>query len=59
MFVLVGDAEVERLVLQLRRSRRGRLQLELLPARQPVALRASLAVDRDRACRQQAFGSGA
>jgi hypothetical protein len=49
MLVLVGDADVDRLGLQLRRGFGGGLELELLPTFEPVALRARAPVEADRA----------
>jgi hypothetical protein len=56
MLVLVGDAEVDLLALQRLGLLRRKLELELLPTLQSVALRSSAPVYPDRAGRQQPFG---
>ena len=59
VLVLVGDPQVERLVRARARRSRARLELDLLPALEPVALRARDAVDEHRAGGEQALGRGA
>jgi hypothetical protein len=58
VLVLIGDSEVDRLRDE-GRGRRGRLELDLLPALEPVALRAAGAVDEGRARLDQPLGRGA
>ena len=58
VLVLVGDPEVHRLGLERAFRQAGRLEGDLLSARQPVALRASRAVHQDRAAAEQPFGDG-
>jgi hypothetical protein len=55
--VLVLERDPERKLLGLERRWRGRRRLEaqLLPAREPVALRPRLAVDEGRALREQSL----
>jgi hypothetical protein len=57
MLVLVRDPQRQLLCLEGRRGRRGRLELEGLPAAQPVALGTDGAVDADAALAQQPLGA--
>jgi hypothetical protein len=58
VLVLVRDRKVDGLRDE-RRRRRGWLELDLLPALEPVALRAAGAVDEGRARLDQPLGRGA
>ena len=58
VLVLPGDVQVHRLRLE-RRSVRRQLDDDVLPALQPVALDAGLAVDEDGAARDQPLGERA
>jgi hypothetical protein len=59
VLVLVGNPEIERLVLELGLGDRGRIEIDVLATVQPVALRPRGAVDLDRAGAQQALGRSA
>jgi hypothetical protein len=58
VLVLVRDPQVHRLRLERRLATFGELQLDVLPAFEPEALRAARTVDADRAGREQALGLG-
>src|SRR6478735_4862770 len=56
--VLVLEDDLEWLVGRLEPGRAGKRDLELFPALEPMALRAALAVDQDRAVADQALRQG-
>ena len=58
VLVLVGDPQVHRLRDERRPTRRGRLEGDLLPTRQPVALRPQNAVDEHRPLSHEPLGRG-
>src|SRR5205085_9675269 len=57
--VLVRDAQLHRLRHELARRWRRQLELDLLPAREPMALRAPLAVHAHVALLEEALRRGA